>query len=410
MPHSAAERRNFRLLFAGQATSLLGDGMVTVALSFAVLDLTGSVAKLGLVLVAQSVPLVGFVLVGGVFADRLPRRAVMLGADLVRGLVQAVSAALLIAGSARLWELIVLQAIYGTASAFFQPAIGGLMPLVVTEPERLRQANALRGLAQSAGKIAGPAIAGVLVAVASPGWALAADAGTFAVSTATLARLAVPAGARMAPQRFLHDLREGWREFTARAWAVAIVGAIALGSIPWAAWPVLGPKVAKDSLGGAGAWALMSAGVGVGAVLGGLTALRVHPPRPLLLGCVTMLVFPLPLALLALGAPAAVTAVAAMAAGFATTLFNTLWETELQRAIPPHALSRVTAYDWFGSMVLNPVGYAVIGPIALSLGLHATLWLASGVLFATLVGPLFVPSVWTAGSTTAAAASVTGRR
>jgi hypothetical protein len=385
--------KDFRLLFAGQAASLLGDGMVPVALSFAVLELTGSVSDLGIVLTAQAVPLVAFLLVGGVFADRLPRRGVMLGADCVRGAVQAASAVLLIAGTARLWELIVLQAMYGLATAFFSPAISGLMPLV-TRPEHLQQANALRGLAQSAGRIVGPALAGLLVAAGSPGWALAVDAATFGVSTATLAALAVPPHAKLPPQHFVRDLIDGWREFTALPWAVAIVAAIAAGSIPWAAWPVLGPKVARDALGGAGAWALISAGIGVGALIGGLVALRLHARRPLVVGSATMLVFPIPLALLALEAPAAVVAVAALAGGLATTLFNALWETALQRSVPPEALSRVTAYDWFGSLALNPVGYAVIGPIAVALGVHVTLWLAAAATLATIVGPLFMPSVW----------------
>jgi predicted MFS family arabinose efflux permease len=385
--------RNFRLLFAGQVASLLGDGMVPVALSFAVLELTGSVSDLGIVLTAQAVPLVAFLLLGGVFADRLSRRRVMLGADLVRGAVQAASAALLIAGTARLWELIVLQAVYGLATAFFTPAISGLMPLV-TRGEHLQQANALRGLAQSAGRIVGPALAGVLVAVGSPGWALAVDAATFGVSTATLAALAVPPSARLPAQRIVHDLIDGWREFTALPWAVAIVAAVAAGSIPWAAWPVLGPKVSRDALGGAGAWALISAGSGVGALVGGLAALRVRARRPLVAASATMLVFPVPLALLALEAPAAVIAVAALGGGFATTFFNALWETALQRAVPPTALSRVTAYDWFGSLALNPIGYVVIGPIAVAVGLHATLWLAAAALLATVAGPLFVPSLW----------------
>jgi MFS family permease len=385
--------RNFLLLFAGQAASLLGDGIVPVALSFAILDLTGSVSDLGIVLTAQAVPLVAFLLVGGVFADRLPRRAVMIGADCLRGAVQAVSAALLIAGFAHLWELIVLQAAYGLATAFFSPAISGLMPLV-TRVELLQQANALRGLAQSAGRIVGPALAGVLVAAGSPGWALAADAATFGVSTATLAALDVPASAKLPPQHFVRDLIDGWREFTALPWAVAIVAAVAAGSIPWAAWPVLGPKVARDALGGAGAWALISAGIGAGALLGGIGALRFRARRPLVAASAAMLVFPIPLALLALEAPAGVVALAALAGGFATTFFNALWETALQHAVPPHALSRVTAYDWFGSLALNPVGYAAVGPIAVAIGLHTTLWLAAAMVMATIVGPLFVPSVW----------------
>jgi MFS family permease len=307
--------------------------------------------------------------------------------------VQGLSAALLIAGTARIWELVVLQAIYGLATAFFQPAIGGLMPLV-TPPEYLQRANALRGMAQSGGRFAGPALAGVLVAAAGAGWALAADAATFGVSVATLAAMAVPVGTMGVPQRFLRDLIDGWRQFTALPWAVAIVTAIAAGSIPWAAWSVLGPKVARDSLGGVGAWALIVAVDGAGMLIGGIVAMRIRPRRPLVAACVSVLVVPVPLALLALEAPVAVLAVVALGTGFATTFFNALWETALQRAVPREALSRVTAYDWFGSLALNPVGYAVIGPIAAGLGLHTTLWLASAAMLVTIGSPLLVPSVW----------------
>ncbi|MFL5826821.1 MAG: MFS transporter [Thermoleophilaceae bacterium] len=389
----ALSDRNFRRFFAGQAVSLFGDGMVPVALAFAVLDSTGSVSALGLVLGAQALPLVSLLLVGGVFADRLPRRAVMLGADLVRCGAQAGTAAVVLLDVASVWQLALLQAIYGAASAFFNPALTGLTPMVVPA-DRLQDANALRGLAAAVGRIAGPAAAGVLVATASPGFALAADAATFGVSAAALARLSVPrSSARVAPV-FMNELREGWREFRARTWVVAIVVAVGIGGIPWAAFPVLGPAVAKESLGGASAWGLISAGAGVGALTGGLLALRLRPERPVLTGWLTTLVVPLPLVLLALESPAPVLAVAALLTAAATTFFNALWETALQRHIPAHALSRVSAYDWFGSMALEPVGFVVIGLVAGSLGIDTTLWLSAAALALTGLCPLFVPSVW----------------
>src|SRR5712691_10641160 len=150
--------REFRLLFLGQTASLLGDGVVPGALSFAVLNLTGSVADLGFVLAARSAPLAAFMLVGGVVADRLPRRAVMIGADVTRFVSQGVLAALLLSGHAQLWQLIVLQAAHGTGSAFFMPAVTGLIAESVSR-ERLQEANALRWMADSAGRVIGPAIA-----------------------------------------------------------------------------------------------------------------------------------------------------------------------------------------------------------------------------------------------------------
>jgi MFS family permease len=178
--------RDFRLLFTGQAVSVLGDSLLPVALAFAVLDgLDGSAGELGLVLAAQVVPMTFLVLVAGVWADRLPRRQLMLVSDLGRAVVQGAAAALLLSGAARLWHLIALSAIYGAFEAFFRPAAGGLTPALVP-PDELQQANSLTGLAQNAGHVLGPAAAGALIVILSPGAALAVDAATFLVSAAFL--------------------------------------------------------------------------------------------------------------------------------------------------------------------------------------------------------------------------------
>jgi hypothetical protein len=180
--------RDFRLLFTGQVVSQLGDAFTPIALAWAILDLTNSAGDLGYVIAARSVPLVGFLLVGGVFADRLPRRAVMVGADLVRLGTQSTTAILLLSGSARIWELAALQAAHGAATAFFNPAATGLTPQVVS-PERLQDANGLRGIAMSSSGILGLTLSAALVAGIGPGWALGADALTFLVSAICLAAL-----------------------------------------------------------------------------------------------------------------------------------------------------------------------------------------------------------------------------
>src|SRR3954468_4394007 len=224
--------------------------MVNVALAFAVLDLTGSASELGLVLAARMLPLVGFLLAGGGMADRLPRRTVMMAADLVRVASQGAIAALLIAGAAEVWQLAALSAVTGSATAFFNPASTGLMPAVVSSA-RLPQAHALRGPARAAGQIAGPALAGILVAGAGAGWALAVDAATFGVSVAFLAFLRVPVMERLNVHSVLADLREGWDTFRSHTWLWTFVAAAALGNFVNAAQGVLGPLVAKESLGGA---------------------------------------------------------------------------------------------------------------------------------------------------------------
>jgi MFS family permease len=392
IPLGALREREYRLFFAGQSVSLLGDGMVGVALSFAVLDLTGKVADLGYVFAAGSVPLVGFLLVGGVFADRLSRRAVMIGADLVRCGTQGTTAMLLVTGHARLWELIVLQVVRGAASAFFNPSLTGLTPLIVSG-EHLQQANVLRGISGGLGGIAGPAIAGVLVATIGSGWALAVDAATFAVSAACLAALRLPPRERLPAQRFLGDLREGWREFSSRTWLWSAVVAAGIGNMLSAPFFVLGAAIAKNDLGGAGAWATIVAAFGIGSLAGGVVALRLRPRRPFMASFVCYLPFGLPSLLLAFHASAYTIAATALVAGAGLMIGNALWETTLQRKIPPAALSRVTAYDWFGSLAGQPLGNALVGPAAATLGTSATLLLAAGVTTGANLVVLSLPSI-----------------
>jgi MFS family permease len=339
----ALREREFRLLFCGQAVSLLGDGMVSVALVFVVLEVSDSAASLGLVLAARTAPLVVLLLVGGVAADRFSRRLVMIAADVTRCLTQAAMAALLISGGASVAGLAALSAAYGAATAFFYPASTGLIPMTIS-PGRLQQANALRGLAQATGAIAGPAIAGVLVASAGPGWALAADAGTFAVSRRS-ARLHLPETGRLQTLNFVAELRSrrrrepprdlGW-DAPADAYDAACFLSLCV------------PVVAKHDLGGPGAWAVIATASGAGAVVGGLAVLRLHPRRPLLVAQLAVALWAIPTLLLAPPASTIVIAASALAGGAGLMTFNTLWETTLQQHIPPEALSRVSASDWFG--------------------------------------------------------------
>ena len=388
----ALHERQFRLLFTGQAISLLGDGIVGVALSFAVLDLTGSVSDLGYVFASRTIPLVVFLLVGGVFADRLPRRAVMLVSDAVRFVSQGVMAALLISGHAQLWELVVTQAVAGTASAFFNPASTGLTPDTVSAA-RLQQANALRGLSASATQIVGPAISGAIVAAASPGWALAGDSASFALSAFFLGQLSLPRHERPEAQSFWRDLHDGWREFTRRTWVWANLVFVGFGNMATGVMFIVGAYVAKRSLGGAGAYSLIVAGFGAGAVIGGLLALRIRPRRPLVVGNIGVTFLALPAALLAVRAPAVVIAAGALVGGLGVSAFNPLWETALQRHIPARALSRVSAYDWLVSMALAPIGQMLVGPITAGLGIDATLWAVGGTFVVGSAIVLSIPSV-----------------
>ena len=368
--------RDFRLVFGAALVSLLGDGMVPVALSFAVLDLTGSATDLGLVLAARSVALVGSLLIGGVVADRISRRTVMMGADLVRLLAQGVTGVLLVAGHASVAELVASQACVGAATGFFNPASSGLIPLVAGD--WLQQGNSLRGMAMAAGNIAGPAIAGVLVVATSPGVALLVDAGSYGASALLLAGVKRRMRGGLPPQRFVAELRQGFAEFCARTWVWATVAAMSVINAVAVAFPVLGALTAKRQLGGAGAWALILAGQGVGSLIAGTTLLRLKPRRPLLVGLLVGLVPALPMFLLAVPAPLALIVVAAVVGGVGNMIFNTLWETTLQQHIPEAARSRVSSYDWFGSLAFQSLGFVLIGPFAGAVGMSAALYLCGG--------------------------------
>lgn len=382
----------FRKLFTGQAASLLGDGMVNVALAFAVIGLGGGASAVGLVFAARTVMLVGCLLVGGVIADRVSRRAVMIAADVTRLASQGVIAALLITGGGSVAALALLSGITGAATGFFNPAATGLLPEVVA-PERLQQANGLRAVAQSTGEIAGPVVAGALVATAGAGWALAIDAGTFAVSVAFLGRLRTAAREVREHSTFFEDLRDGWSTFRAMTWVWTFVAGAAVGNLLWSAWFAIGPVVADRELGGAAAWGAVLAAMGAGGLVGGLIAIRSHLKRPLVAATLAVPPFSLPLAFLAAGAPAELLALAAFVAGAAMMFANSVWESTLQRHAPPASLSRLSAYDWFGSSVFRPIGFAVWGSVAAAAGVSTSLWIAFALLIVSAMAVLAVNDI-----------------
>ena len=395
---SVLREPGFRLYFAGQATSVLGDALVPVALAFAVLGATGSATALGLVLAAGTVPTVLFVLFGGVWADRLLPRRVMIASDLVRALAQGGVAVLLLAGRATLAELMVLTALWGTAAAFFRPASTRALPDLVA-PARLQEANGLMSTARNAANVLGPALAGILVAGAGAGVALAIDAATFVVSALSLAAIGghfarpVAAGGAAQPS-MLAELRGGWHEFVSRRWLFAIVvWASLFHFFVLAPYLVLGPLVAKTQLGGAGAWAAIATAFGAGTIAGSLLAIRIKTSRTLLLACVPLALFALPVLALALGAPVAVDAPAALLGGLGIGVFGVLFGTAMQRDVPREVLSRVSAYDWLGSLALLPLGLAASGPAAQAFGPAPTLLVAAGWMLLSTLVLLLVPDV-----------------
>jgi MFS family permease len=359
-------------MWTGSATSALGDAVVQIALVFAILHVGGTASDIGTVLALQTVARVAFLLAGGVWADRLRRQHVMLAADGVRGAVQAVLAALLLSGHAHLWELAAGGALYGAATSFFNPASTALVPETVPA-EELQQANSLLGLPASFFSVAGPAVGGAGIAVFGPGSLFAADAASFLVSLVCLALLRVPPRPVPAARSFLADLAEGWHELAIRPWYWVNLLAHACGNFAVPALFVLGPVIAARSLGGAPAWGALSASWGAGAVAGGIVGLRVAPRRPLVATDLLMAGIGLPLLALAFSRSLALIAAAEAVFGFTMIVGNSVWFTAMQVLIPDNVRARVGAYDWFVSLVIMPLGWVVMGPLASSIGFTATL-------------------------------------
>lgn len=377
----ALVERDFRLLFVGRTVSLFGSALAPVALAFAVLDdLDGDASDLGLVLAAASLPMVVFMLVGGIWADRLPRHLVMVVSDVVAGAAQLAIAALVLTGSAELWHMIALQVVRGAASAFFFPASMGVVPEAVSR-QRLHQANALLSLSRNGTQIGGAAAGGILVAAVGAGWALAFDALTYFAGAGFLLAMRLRRELDMPERHFLRELAEGWQEFRSRTWLWAVVVQFAFLVPAWVgAITVLGPVVADADLGGPAAWGFILSAQAVGLVLGGLIMLRWHPDRPLLVASLAMLLTALPVVALAVPAPTLLIAVSAFAAGIGFDVFGVLWSTTLHEQVPPEKLSRVSSYDALGSFVFAPLGLAVAGPVAVAIGTTETLLAAAAVI------------------------------
>ena len=371
--------RPFRLLWIARTGSSLGDALVVVAIPFAVLRIGGSATGLGVVLAAYTLGRAAFVMAGGVWADRLPRRAVMIGADLIRFGTQAATAALLFAHALQVWELAALQATAGAAGGFFVPASTALLPRTISAG-RLQQANALISLSQSATNIFGPALSGAIVALAGPAWVFAIDAGTFLFSVAFLFALRVADRLAAARKRFLHDLADGWHEVRRVRWLTAGFLGFALGNVGIGMYLVLGPLVAREHLGGAAAWGVILTAGAIGGVVGGLFAYRFRPQRPVAtaFGVWSLGIAPV----LALVPPLPVVAIMGANALFsaAVILGNTLWETSMQREVRPDRLARVGSIDWMLSLCLMPAGQALAGPLTGQLGVRGTLLLAAALM------------------------------
>jgi MFS family permease len=385
--------RDFRLLLYGQSLSTVGDRLVFVALALYVTDI-GSPSDVGIVLACHAVPLIGFLLIGGVWADRLPRHLVVVTTDLIRFGLHALLAALIFTGAVEVWHIAVIEACFGTAEAFYRPAFTGLVPQTVPEDE-IQPARAAFSTVETIAEFAGPALATALVLGVGPGWAFAFDAATFVISAAFLVRLRPrKRGEPGERTTVLAELRDGWSEVRSRTWIWVIVAVFSLGLLTaYGPWMTLGPTISLEHYDTRAVYGILPSAMGAGTIAGALIGFRWRPRYPMRAGMLLALPLPVALGSFGLGLPVALLFPIFVVTGTGIALFDIWWHTALAERVPPHMLSRVTAYDWMGSLALLPIGYVLAGPLGEALGAVEVLSVGSAIALTALAGALLFRDV-----------------
>jgi DHA3 family tetracycline resistance protein-like MFS transporter len=377
---------NFRKLWGAMCVSLLGDGAFLVALAWQVYALTDKPAAMSLVGIAMTVPTIVFLLIGGVASDRFDRRRLMVAADLGRALAAGLLGILALTGALELWHIVLLAVVYGTAAAFFAPAFDAIVPELLPS-DRLAQANALDQLARPLVlRMAGPALGGVLIAVAGSGAVFLLDGASFLVSAGALLMLRMPPrAAPVAGGSATRDLLEGWRYVRRRAWLWATFASAAIAYLCFMGpVEVLVPLLVKHELGGSAAdLGLVFAAGGLGSVGCAIVMGRRGLPRRF----ITFMYVVWTAATLAVaGYGLSTTLWQLMAASLAFNALETagtiVWATVKQRYVPGRMLGRVSSLDWLISIGLLPLSFALTGPVAAAIGARGTL-VAGGLIGAT---------------------------
>ena len=385
---------NVRTIFISYLVTYMGTAMAPIAMAFGVLELTGSTKDTAFVLAAPTLAGILIVLLGGAIADRTSRQAVIVIAEVVAMLVQLTIGLLFITGEATLLLLSLLMFINGAAMAFNGPASAGFIPQLV-EKEALQATNALLGISRNGAMIFGAALGGVLVAWVGAGVTLLIDALSFGFSALLVWRLVPKRQIKPEKTSMFQDLKLGWKAFSAHRWIWVIVlqFAFVVAAVE-SVFALIGPAVAKTLLGGPMDWGFISGGLGLGTVLGGMIAFKIRVTYPLRLATICVLF--LALMPLTLSVPLSVLwiATSALVAGIAIEVFSVIWMTTLQRKIPAHLLSRVSAYDHIGSISLAPLGIVVAGYLFESWGYRNVLWLSAATILIPTIAVLFVKDVW----------------
>jgi len=397
-PLAPLHHRDFRLLWTGMTTSLIGNGILLVALAWQVYDLSGLPAAMSAVGVALSLPQVVTLLIGGVVSDRFDPRRVMLASDVVRCGVMATLATLSISGAIELWQIMALTAVYGAAAGFFGPAFDALVPQLVTEAD-LVAANALDQFIRPVGlQIFGPMVGGAVIGIAGAGWAFAADAVTFAVSAACLLamRRPIPSTGDQPGESLWAELREGLSYVRRHIW---LWGTFLSATFTYLLFvgptEVLLPYIVKAELGGsAAALGLVLTSGGCGAIAAAIAVGWIGIPRRF----ISFMYGTWAVATLAVAGYGLATATWQLAA--ACVVVNGMeaagtiaWATAKQRLVPGRLLGRVSSVDWFVSTALLPLSYAAAAPVASLIGVRQTLVGAGALGAVVTLSFLFLPGM-----------------
>jgi MFS family permease len=377
----------FRWFFAGRATSMFGSAMTPIALAFAVLQTPNGEQLLGYVLAAEIVPHLLMVLIGGSVADRYRRDILILISNVGSGLSQTGIAVLVLTHSDP-YLIFPFAALNGVLVAFTSPAMRGIIPEIV-DSQNINQANSLLATARSSAKIVGPTAAGVLVATVGGGWGILFDAVSFFAAAVCLTRVKIPSHPAASETSLVEEMREGWSYFSRHQFIWLITAAFAvMNAIQMGVWQVLGPIIAKQSFGASG-WGLTISLKSVGLFAASVVMLRVQLRRPLRDGMIAVALSGIPMVVLGGGYPLPYLIAAAAVAGAGSTISTITWDTSLQLTVPRDMLSRVCAFDDFGSYMAIPIGEILAVPIAKTFGYH-TVAMVGGIIF-TIVAlvPLF---------------------
>lgn len=385
---------HFKKLLISRTISNIGNGIAPIAIAFGVLNLPGaSPTDLSIVLASQAVPLVLLLPIGGVVADKLGRARVIAVTDMVLSAFVMTTAILFLTDNATVPLLALLGAIYGSLAAFWYPAMSALTPEVVPDTH-LQTANGFIAMAQNGGMIVGAAIGGGLVATVGSGIAIAIDAASFFIAGLLVFSFRHVSTKSESEESMFGDLVHGWRVFISYKWIVVVVGAFSLIVMVWrGSEEVMGPVLALDIYGGAAGWSVVLACQAAGLLVGAFLGTRIDPKRPMVFGMVVTLAMPAFMFVLALQSPLAVVAFAAFITGISLDIFYVVWITALQRKVPREALSRVSSYDAFGSLLFGPIGLAISGPLIAGLGATLAFGLFGVIALAAVIGALMFKSV-----------------